>query len=258
MSTNSNNKFPLHIPIYIIALLLTILTSCVFSPLYMQFGNDVTYMYTVLPIILNCAIMLFETMYIAILFSGVAYSAYAINKGSENIIPCVVYPVSIIFLKHTLNLLVSSLIDSYIDITFDLPVTLMLICVDVLIAAIVWIISDRKSKIHFNRVKKILKASKYLTTAEYDSNTDIYPFGGFFNIKNPILAAIFAGALITTASMICQRAYADIFVLGAPNSFFEIAEIIIAYLFDILLGIAGYTTSYFAASYIFLRERKDQ
>jgi hypothetical protein len=224
----------------------------------MQVGNDVTFMYTVLPIILNCVILLFETMYIALLFSGVAYSAFAINNGSIKKIPCIVYPVSIIFLKHSLNLLVSSVIDSYIDITFDLPVTLILMCVDVLVVTIVWIIADRKSKLYFNRVKKILKASKYLTTAEYDGDIDIYPFGGFLNIKNPILAAIFAGTLITTTSMILQRAYADIFVLGAPSTFFELAEIVIAYLFDILLGIAGYTTSYFAASYIFLRERTDQ
>ena len=133
----------------------------------MQVGNDVTYMYTVLPIILNYVILLFETMYISLLFSGAAYSAYAINKGTEKMIPSVVYPVSIIVLKHTLNLSVSSLIDSYIDISFDLPVTFILMLVDILIVTIVWIIADRKAKHHFTHAKKILKASKYLTIAEH-------------------------------------------------------------------------------------------
>lgn len=255
MSTNEKHKFPLHLPVYILALLLIILTSCIFSPLYMQVGNDVTYMYTVLPIILNYVILLFETMYISLLFSGAAYSAYAINKGTEKMIPSVVYPVSIIVLKHTLNLSVSSLIDSYIDISFDLPVTIILMLVDILIVTIVWIIADRKAKHHFTRAKKILKASKYLTIAEHENDIDVYPFRRFFDLSNPILASVFLGALIITASTMSQRAYADIFVLGAPASFFEVAEMILSYLLDLLIGLAGYATSYYAASYLMLREK---
>ena len=256
MSNNFRTKLPPHIPIYIISLLLIVLTSCILSPIYMQVGNDVVYMYTVLPIILNYAILLFETMYLALIFAGVAYAAYGINKGTEKKIPNIVYPLSLVFIKHTLNLLVSSIIDSYIDVTFDLPVTFMLMCVDALFIALVWIVANRKSKLHFARVKKIMKASKYIDTVDFDDTLDVYPFGGFFNIKNPILIAILCGTVITTVSMLLQRLYADIFVLGAPSTFFEIAEIFIAYILDTLLGVTGYVTSYLAATYIFLRETK--
>lgn len=246
------------LPVYLISLLLIILTSCVLSPIYMQVGNDIVFMYTVAPIILNYAILLFETMYLALVLSAVAYSAYAINLGTEKKIPSIVYPMALVFIKHTLNLLVSSIIDSYIDVTFDLPITIMLMLVDALIIALVWIIADRKSKRHLARAKKIIKATKYLNTVEIDDPLVVYPFRGFFNFKNPILISIFIGTVIITASMIIQRMYADIFVLGAPSTFFEIAEIIISYLLDILLGVAGYTTAYFAASYIFLRKDKNQ
>jgi hypothetical protein len=192
-------------------------------------------------------------MYIALIFSGVSYSAYAINKGTEKALPNILYPLLIIFLKHTLNLLISSLIDNYIDISFDLPVTFMLMIVDILIVALVWILADRKAKLHFVKLRKLVKASKHLA-GEYDKNINVFPFNGFFNIKNPMLASVFFGALITTSSMILQRAYADIFVLGVPSSFFEIAEMIVSYLLDLLIGLAGYATSYFALSYVFLRE----
>ena len=224
----------------------------------MQVGNDVVYMYTVLPIILNYAILLFETMYLALIFAGVAYSAYAVNNGTEKKIPNIVYPLSLVFVKHSLNLLVSSIIDSYIDITFDLPVTIMLMFVDVLIIAIVAIIANHKSRLHFARVKKIMKATKYLDTVDLDTSLDIFPFGGFFNLKNPVIISIISGAIITTIAMIIQRLYADIFVLGAPGTFFEVAEMFIAYILDLLLGLAGYATSYFAATYIFLREDSKQ
>lgn len=256
--SNKKSKIPPHLAIYIISLLLIVLTSCVLSPIYMQVGNDIVYMYTVLPIILNYAILLFETMYLALIFAGVANSVYAINNGTEKKIPNVVYPLSLVFIKHTLNLLVSSIIDSYIDVTFDLLVTIMLMCVDALIIAVVWIIANRKSKLHFAKVKKIMKAAKYLDTVDYDDSLDIFPFGGFFNLKNPIIISIISGAIITTASMILQRLYADIFILGVPGTFFEVAEMFIAYIMDILLGLAGYATSYFAATYIFLREGNNQ
>lgn len=258
MSNNNRSKIPPHIPIYIISLLLVVLNSCILSPIYMQVGNDVVYMYTVLPIILNYAILLFETMYLALIFAGVAYSAYAVNNGTEKKIPNIVYPLSLVFVKHSLNLLVSSIIDSYIDITFDIPVTLMLMFVDVLIIAVVAIIANHKSKLHFARVKRIMKATKYLDTVDLDTSLDIFPFGGFFNLKNPVIISIISGAIITTTAMIIQRLYADIFVLGAPSTFFEVAEMLIAYFLDILLGLAGYATSYFAATYIFLREDSKQ
>ena len=109
MSNNNKSRIPPHLSIYIISLLLIVLTSCILSPIYMQVGNDIVFMYTVLPIILNYAILLFETMYLALIFAGVAYSAYAINKGTEKKIPNIIYPLSLVFIKHVLNLLVSSI-----------------------------------------------------------------------------------------------------------------------------------------------------
>lgn len=253
MTNKTKSIFSLQFPIYLISLLLIILTSCVLSPIYMQVGNDVVFMYTIVPIVLNYAILLFETMYLALVLACVSHSVYAINKGTAKTVPSIVYPLALVFIKHTLNLLVSSIIDSYIDVTFDLPVTIMLMGIDALIIALVWVVADRKFKRHCEREKKLLKASKYLDTVDIDESIAIYPFRGFFNFKNPVIIAIFTGAAIITASMLMQRVYADLFILGAPETVFEIGEIVLSYLFDILLGFAGYATSYFAASYIFTR-----
>lgn len=251
--SNNKRKLPLQTTVYLLALLLILLTSCVLSPIYMQIGNDVVFMYTLLPIVLDFVILLFETMYIALLFAGVAYSVYSINTNSEKKLPNVLYPLTIIFLKHTLNLLISSVIDSYIDLTFDIPVTLLLVCADALLVSLVWLIADRQIKKHLERVRKIQKAAKYVDTAEYNEQMEIYPFGGFFNFKHPILSAIAFGALITTLSFIVQRAYADFVVLGAPTTIFEIIEMILAYFLDIVLGVVTYATAYFGVSYIFLK-----
>ena len=48
MSNNNKSRIPPHLPIYIISLLLIVLTSCILSPIYMQVGNDIVFMYTVI------------------------------------------------------------------------------------------------------------------------------------------------------------------------------------------------------------------
>lgn len=257
MNNNTNRikigAGPAHLPILFLSALLAILTSCVLSPIYTQIENDVTFMYTVLPIILNYVIIIFETTYLALLFAVVSHAVYSINKGSERKTNNIIYIVAVVVLKHTLNLAVSSIIDSYIDVTFDIPVTIMLLLADILTLSIVWVVANHKCKKHFSHAKKMQKASKYLNTVEYNELSTVYPFKGFFNIKNPILFPVFVGTLISVSVLIIQRLYADIVVLGAPASIYEVLEIIISYIIDILIGLTGYAAAYFASSYIFLR-----
>lgn len=245
-------SLPAHFHILLLSVLLVILTSCLLSPIYTQIENDVTFMYTVLPIILNYVILFFETVYLSLLFAVVSYVVYGFHKGEETKTSNIIYIIAVVVLKHVLNLAVSSIIDSYIDVAFDVPITLLLLLADTLTLAVVWLVANHKCKRHFAHAKKMQKASKYLNTIEYSESAAIYPFNGFFNLKNPIIFPIFAGAMISVSALIIQRLYADFIVLGVPASLYEVIEIILAYLIDILLGLAGYTAAYFAASYIFV------
>jgi hypothetical protein len=101
----------------------------------------------------------------------------------------------------------------------------------------------------------MMKASKYIDTVDYSEMDDVFPFKGFFKIKrNPVLIPAIAGAIITSLIFIVQRLFADFVVLGAPSTIFELVDIFISYLTDILFGLLSYTVSYFALSYIFLNE----
>lgn len=255
MNNNKHNKtaggVSPHLHILLLSTLLAVLTSCLLSPIYTQIENDITFMYTVLPIVLNYVIILFETLYLSLLFAVVSYVVYGIHKGQENVKSNIVYIITVAVLKHTLNLAVSSIIDSYVDVAFDIPVTLLLLLADTLTLAVVWLIANYKCKKHFAHAKKMQKASKYLNTVEYNESAAIYPFNGFLDLKNPIIFPVFIGSLISVSVLIIQRLYADFIVLGVPNSFYEVIEIILAYLIDILLGLAGYAAACFASSYIF-------
>ncbi|MGM9642368.1 MAG: hypothetical protein ACI3XI_04080 [Eubacteriales bacterium] len=232
--------------------MISIIASCILSPLYMQVRNDVTVMYTLIPILLEYAIILFESVYIALLCSVAVYSVYGVMKGTESKSTSIILMVTVAFLKHALNLAVSSIIDGYIDLSFDIPATVMQFLADILLLFIVALVARSKWKIHFDHAEKIQKASKYISTVEYNEFDEIFPFGGLFNLKNYVIFPIFVGSAITLAILIVQRLGADL-ALGLPTTWLEVIEIILSYISDILLALIGYIAAYFAASFIFLK-----
>lgn len=241
-------------PIYILSLIVAVLNSCLLSPIYIQIENNITFEYTPLPIILNYVILLFDVLYIALLFSSVSFSVYLLHKGIGKKSSTIIPTVAIVFLKHVLNLTASSIIDSYIDVSFDIPMTLYMIVIDLLMLSVVAIVANHYAKKHFAHAKAMAKASKYLEAVEYNEIDDVFPFKGFWKFKNhPVLMPVFIGAVISAGIFVIQRLYADIVVLGAPSTFAEIIDITISYATDILYGVIAYAISYFASAYIFLK-----
>lgn len=253
----NNTSISDHIrPICLLSLVVAILNSCILSPVYIQIENNVTFVYTPLPIVLDYVIDLFDLLYISLLFASVSCSVYLTNREQSKKAPIALVLASIVACKHILNLAASSIIDSYIDLGFDIPATLIQIIADLIVLWIVAVIAEHLSKRHFLHAKAMLKASKYIETIEYNEMDDIFPFKGFFCIKgHPILLPIFVGAAITAGLFIIQRLYADIFVLSAPTSFAEIIDIIFSYATDIVYGIIAYAVSFLAAKLILLNSQ---
>ncbi len=245
-------------PIYLLSLIVAVFNSCLLSPIYIQIENNITFEYTPLPIILNYVILLFDVLYIALLFSSVSFSVYSVHKGIGKKSSAIIPTIAIVFLKHVLNLAASSIIDSYIDVSFDIPMTLYLIVIDLLMILVVAIVANHYSRKHFAHAKAMAKASKYLEAVEYNEIDDVFPFKGFWKFKShPVLLPVFIGAVISAGLFVIQRLYADIVVLGAPSTFAEIIDITISYTTDILYGIIAYATSYFASAYIFLKHTEN-
>lgn len=252
-SQSTNNFSPAYLPMLIISLVTAVISSCILSPIYTQICSDVVLMYTVLPIIVDYLIIVFDMIYISLLFAIISCSAYFYLKEEEGKYFGFLLAGAIIVLKHILNLTVSSIIDNYIDIIFDIPLTLILIIIDIVALLIVRVIAIKKSKRHLSHAKRMQKAAKYLDNVIYDESNEIYPFGSILNIKNPIVFPIFIGVAVTVSVLILQRLYADFVMLGLPSSFYEVVEIVISYISDILLGIIGYIAAYYAAVYTFIK-----
>lgn len=247
-----SKNLPPYYLILILSALIVILVSCVLSPLYMQIKNDVILMYSVLPIVLEISVILFECIYIALLFAIASCSVYFYHKNANSSkVPFILISALVVF-KHVLNLAVSSFVDGYIDTSFDISVTVISIFIDLLQIFFVVLLSNFKCKKHFDYARKMLKASKYLETVEYDETLDVYPFKKFIDLNNVILKPIFLGALIATLILVLQRIYADFIVLGTLQTSFELLDIILSYLTDIFMGALLYVAAYFSAAYILI------
>jgi len=249
----SNRLYDRHMSVVLLSLIVAALNACLLSPLYIQVENNISYEYTVVPIVLEYSILLFDTIYISLLFAVLTFTVYAINKGIVNKYLSLISICSVVCLKHILNLAVSSIIDGHIELSFDIPMTLYSIAIDLIILSIVALIANKKAKKHFAHAKAMTKASKYIKSIEYTEADEIYPFKGFLKIKaHPILLPVFIGAAVTSALLVAQRLYADFVVLGAPTSYFEIIDIVFSYTTDILTGLLSYTVAYFSVSYVFI------
>ena len=250
---SAKSKFPPYFAILVISFVTALLSSCLLSPTYTQICSDITLMYTVLPIVIDYIIIIFDIIYISLLFATVTCSAYARLKDEESKNVGFFMASIVIVIKHILNLTVSSILDSYIDVTFDIPVTIALIVADLITIMIVRAVATKKLKKHLAHAKRMQKAAKYLDNVIYDENTEIFPFGSLLNIKNAILSPIFAGIVISVSVMILQRLFADFVVIGLPSSIYETIEIVISYASDVIIGIIGYVAAYYASVYIFMK-----
>lgn len=244
---------PPYLPMLMFSMLVAIISACIMSPIYTQIISNIATMYTFLPIVVDYAIIIFDTVYIALIYAIVSYSTYSYLKGCESKYYSLLLVGSVIIVKHILNLTVSSIIDGYIDITFDIPVTLFLILADIITVLIVRAIAINKSGKHLNRAHKIQKAAKYLENVVYDEKSEVYPFRSLTDINNPILFPIFVGIVISVAVFWAQRLFADFVVIGLPSSIYEVVDIVISYALDVLLGVIGYIVAYYAASYTFIK-----
>ena len=70
-NNNASSSFiaPAYLPMLLISLFTAIISSCVLSPLYTQISSNVMLMYTILPMVLEYLIIIFDIIYISLLFT---------------------------------------------------------------------------------------------------------------------------------------------------------------------------------------------
>ena len=220
--------------------LLYCLYCFVLVPLCNMYANDIQYMDTILPTVIEYIYDLVEIIAIALAYAVSIYSIY------RRIIGGVTAP-AIIFSAVTLFKYVVNVIMTWKDVGFDasniwsdVRSILVPLFFELLQYFVVLLIAHKILSKHFERIEEKRKAAKKLGREE--SGDGVYPFKFFLNLGNPMLRTAFWAGVIVAITKVAQRILYDVIytiMWGVPQ-LSEILGMIIYYSSDVLCGVACY------------------
>ncbi len=208
-------------------------------PLGNMYANDIQYMDTVLPTVIEYIYDLVEIVAIAIAYAVSIYSIYRYGVGKIGI-PAMIF-LLVTLSKYLINVFMTWLDNGFeIRIWSDIRSILVPLFFELLQYFVVLLIAYKILSVHLELVEKKRKADKKLGIKP--STDGIYPFKSFIDINNPMIKSAFWAGVIVAATKVAQRIFYDILytiMYGVPQ-LSEIPGMIIYYSSDILSGVACY------------------
>ncbi len=211
-------------------------------PLGNMYANDVQYMNTVLPTVIEYIYDLVEIAAIALAYAVSIYSIYRYGVGRIGA-PAVIFS-SVTLFKYVVNVFMT-----WKDVGFDasnlwsdIRSILVPMFFELLQYFVVLLIAYKILSAYLDMVDKKRKADKRLGAKP--SGEGIYPFRSFVDLKNPMIKGAFWAGVIVAATKVAQRILYDVLytvMFGIPQ-LSEVPGMIIYYFSDILCGVACYFT----------------
>lgn len=208
-------------------------------PLGNMYANNIQYMDTVLPTVIEYIYDLVEIVAISLAYAVSIYSIYRYGVGKTGT-PAIIFSLVTLF-KYLSNLLMTWLDNGFdINAWSDIRSILVPMFFELLQYFIVLLIAYKILLKYLDLADKKRKADKRLGAKP--SGDGIYPFRSFVDIGNPLIRGAFWSGIIVAATKVAQRIFYDILytvMYGIPQ-LSEIPGMIIYYSSDILYGVACY------------------
>lgn len=210
-------------------------------PLGNMYANNIQYMETVLPTVVEYIYDLVEIIAIALAYAVSIYSIYNYSTDTVRIgIPAIIFSNVTLF-KYLSNLLMTWFDNGFeIKVWSDIRSILVPLFFELLQYFVVLLIAHKILSKHFERIEEKRKAAKKLGREE--SGDGVYPFKFFLNLGNPMLRTAFWAGVIVAITKVAQRILYDVIytiMWGVPQ-LSEILGMIIYYSSDVLCGVACY------------------
>jgi hypothetical protein len=255
--SNSYDKSVIRAFILLIAVTVCIiLCTFVFAPLEMSTITNILYKDSPIPAIFSYLRKIFETVYIFLLFSLVAFSNYFwnSNKPCRNAFLIISYGIALF--RWILNFIATAIFSGVVDFGEEIKITLIYALLDIALIAVVDVTSRIFCKKHYERAASLQKAKRRISGIEYSERAEVFPFVSFISLKNPALFPMLVGAIVYTAFLLFSRIYYDVF-FGSPNDALEILSMIFGYAGDFLTGGLCYVLCYFSAIFLFANSQSE-
>ncbi len=208
-------------------------------PLGNMYANNIQYMDTVLPTVIEYIYDLVEIVAIAMAYAVSIYSIYRYGVGRIGI-PAIIFSFVTLF-KYLINVFMTWLDNGFeIRIWSDIRSILVPMFFELLQYFVVLLIAYKILSVHLELLEKKRKAD--LKLGNKPGTDGIYPFKSFIDLNNPLIKSAFWSGVIVAATKVAQRIFYDILytvMYGVPK-LSEIPGMIIYYSSDILCGVACY------------------
>ena len=208
-------------------------------PLGNMYANNVQYMNTVLPTVIEYIYDLIEIVAIALAYAVSIYSIYRYGVGRIGATAIIFSSVTLF--KYVINVFMTWLDNGFeINVWSDIRSILVPMFFELLQYFVVLLVAYKILSAHLDLVEKKRKADKRLGIPP--SGEGIYPFRSFVDLENPMIKGTFWAGVIVAATKVAQRVFYDILytiMYGIPQ-LSEIPGMIIYYSSDILCGVACY------------------
>ncbi len=208
-------------------------------PLGNILANNIQYMDTVLPTVVEYIYDLVEIVAISLAYAVSIYSIYRYGVGRIGI-PAIIFSLVTLF-KYVINVLMTWLDNGFeIKVWSDIRSILVPMFFELLQYFVVILIAYRILSAYLDLVDKKRKADRKLGNKPITDG--IYPLRSFIDLGNPMIKGAFWAGVIVAATKVAQRIFYDILytiMYGIPQ-LSEIPGMIIYYSSDILCGVACY------------------
>lgn len=218
------------------AISLSVLSSVIITPLYVYSTYHPTLYATILPPSLDVIIDLIDILTYSVCFAIIIYSI--IKYSFKASIPRVVIYAAAVLFKYAANYVISSLMDGVFT-TGDIVFVVIYYLIDILILALVVVISFVKMKRFYERQEIEIKANNTLGQENLPLNKVLFAPKKLFSLSNPLSSSAAVIAALLSLSKIATRVIYDI-SYGAPTSFTDTLWMIVAYLSDLIIAVIFY------------------
>ncbi len=220
-----------------VAVVISLLSYCLISPLYISIGNDVLYSASPLPDILGGLVSLSDTILASVQYAAVILSFLLFDNRKYRLLTRLLCAGTILF-GRALNQIAGTLFDGT-ELTSGISGTLLNTALELVELYISVLIASLICREAVRRYTLLSSASKRLGNQDYDWTQEVIPYKRAYTGENPIQKSALISAMIFSLALILSRVIYDI-NLGAPVEIAEVLQMFLGYTSDIACGIIMY------------------
>lgn len=226
-------------------LLPVLINTVVLIPIYSSLEANIVYRGSLISVLIKYVQDFLDVCAFSFAYAMIIFSTLFLTRSYTRLTAAMYTAIFIVQipLKLLMNVIIYGSLGNEFEITMDIVYLGVYFALQMLQLLIVYIIA----RLNSDRFKSSLPVPDSKKAINDTSVKPVIPFSRIFDRKNPLQCACAKMALLIVVVKILTRIVNDV-TFGAPESFSEVAVMIIYYLSDVIYGAIAYFIALFAVN----------